>query len=142
MSLLILWILRISDDLQKLKPSSWYCFNLLACYCTCGLYDFSPCQSLLQHNYFKPVGNCNGRQQVYSSYPILLARWWRKFLYSVISVANNDIESSMRESSTKTAFYKCMRKDRISICILLCNRSLESGIFVKKPLDWESHIQI
>ena len=34
--------------------------------------------------------------------------------FSVISVANEDIKSSIKESSTKMAFYKCTHKDRIS----------------------------
>ena len=56
---------------------------------------------------------------------------------SVILMANNDIESSMKESSTKTPFYKRTRKTGY-LRILLWNLSLEAGIFLKKPWDLES----
>ena len=52
-------------------------------------------------SYFKLVGNSNGGQQANPTSPLM-----KEIPSSVISVANNHIESSMKESSTKTAFYK------------------------------------
>ena len=46
-----------------------------------------------------------------SSYPILLGPLMKKIPSSVISAANNDI----KQSSTKTAFYKCTHKYGISM---------------------------
>ena len=56
------------------------------------------------------------------------------------SVANNDIESSMKENSIIIAFYKCTYK--VSMHILLWNLGLESGIFVKKTWDFEVRTEI
>ena len=47
----------------------------------------------------------------------------KKIPSSVVSVANNDIASSMEDSSTKTAFYKCSHWQRRTVldgsgCIL------------------------
>ena len=80
-------------------------------------------------NYLKPVGNCNGEQQVKLPDPTSPLM---KEIPSVISAANNNIESSMKESSTKMDFYKHMNED--GICT---HTALESGIFVKKPWDSE-----
>ena len=90
-----------------------YCFSLLACYCTCSL---------------KPVGNHNGEQQVKLTDPTSLPI--KEIPFSVISAANNDIESSMKESSTKRLFISACTKTGY-LRILLWNFGLESQIFVK-----------
>ena len=63
---------------------------------------------------------------------------------SVISTAINDTDSSMKESSTKMAFYKHMhaRRQDIYAYYFRILRSLEFGIFVKKPWDLESCTEI
>ena len=59
---------------------------------------------------------------------------------SVVLAENDDIESSMKESSKKQLslpIYKRTHKDGISTHTVLEFR-LESGIFVKKPWDSQS----
>ena len=90
-------------------------FQFLACYCTCYLRYV--CQSILQHNYFKPVGNCNKEQQVKLPDPI--GTLMKEIPFSVILAASNDIESLMKESSTKMAFYI---STRIKTCCDGCFR--------------------
>ena len=62
----------------------------------------------------------------------------------VISVVSNDMESTMKESSMKTAFYKCMHAQRRDIYAYYFgwHLGLESGIFVKKTWDLESYAKL
>ena len=55
---------------------------------------------------------------------------------SVISVANNDVESLMKESSTKMAFFISARTKTGYLHILLWNLGLESGIYLKNCGIW------
>ena len=64
-------------------------------------------------NYFKPVGNHNREQQLKLYLILLYSPLMKEFSFSVISAANNDIESSMK-CSIKMAFYKRTHKDRMS----------------------------
>ena len=75
--------------------------------------------AMFKSNYFKPVGNCNGEQQV-KLYLIILACWWRNYLLQLFQWQTMiAIESSMKESSTKTVFYNSTHKDEISKHITL-----------------------
>ena len=94
-------ILRISNDSQKLKLANdfySYCFSLLACDLLLHMQPlrFFDMSKSIYHNYFKPVGNCNGEQQV--KLPIPTSPLMKEIPFLVISVANNGIESSMKES--------------------------------------------
>ena len=84
---------------------------------------FAISKSTLTYNYFKPVENHNGEKVNLpdSTSPLM------KEIPSVISAANNDIESSMKESSPKTDFYKHMHKDGISM-----HTTLESWLGIQQ----------
>ena len=63
----------------------------------------------LFHN-FKSVGNCKREQQI--KLPNATGPLMKEFLLQLFQLCN-DIESSMKESSTKMAFYKHTYKDAL-----------------------------